>query len=219
MPRTPQPYERPAAGEPVIHEVEIKRSRFIAWVARAAEEDQARELVERARAQHPDARHYCSAFIVDGAEPNPIERSSDDGEPSGTAGTPMLDVLRGSGMRDVAAVVIRYFGGVKLGAGGLVHAYSNTLAGAIDHVPRVRREVKELAEVSLPHADAGRVEAELRRAGVEVLGTTYAAMATHTLAFDPGQRERVDALIAAATHGNATARSAGHEWVEAAVQG
>lgn len=207
-------YERPAAGEPATHEIEIKRSRFICWVTRATTEDEAREVVQAARDAYPDARHHCSAFIVhvDGAQP--IERSSDDGEPSGTAGKPMLEVLKGSGMLDVVAVVIRYFGGVKLGTGGLVSAYTDAVSAALEQVRRTTREVRELATVDLPHAEAGRIEAELRAAGVDVVDVAYGRAATYTLAFAPGERERVDALLAAATHGGAEAKDAGHRWVE-----
>ncbi|EEI16927.1 IMPACT family protein [Corynebacterium lipophiloflavum] len=219
MSTTPLPYDLPAEGDPVTAELEIKRSRFIAWIARASDEAAARALVDAARAAYPDARHHCFACIVDGAAANPIERSSDDGEPSGTAGTPMLDVLRGTGMRDIAAVVTRYFGGVKLGAGGLVHAYSNAVSEALTHVPRVRRHVAELATVALPHADAGRIEAELRHAGIDIADVTYGSLAEYTLAFTPGQRERVDAILAAATHGTAITRSVGHQWVEATARG
>lgn len=219
MSTTPLPYDLPAEGDPVTAELEIKRSRFIAWIARANDEAAARSLVDAARAAYPDARHHCFACIVSGEAANPIERSSDDGEPSGTAGTPMLDVLRGSGMRDIAAVVTRYFGGIKLGAGGLVHAYSNAVSEALIYVPRVERRVAELATVALPHADAGRIEAELRNAGVDIADITYGSLAEYTLAFPAGQRERVDALLAAATHGSATARSAGYQWVEVAARG
>ncbi|QPK82659.1 YigZ family protein [Corynebacterium qintianiae] len=219
MPSTPTSYVLPAVGGTTVHELEVKRSRFITWIARARDEGEARGLVDRARAAYPDARHHCCAFIVDGGAVNPVERSSDDGEPSGTAGTPMLDVLRGSGMRDIAAVVTRYFGGVKLGAGGLVHAYSNAVSDTLERVPRVRRQVKELATVSLPHAEAGRIESELRRAGIEVASIEYDSLANYTLAFEPGQRERVDALLAAATRGSCETASAGHDWVEVELRG
>ncbi|AWB84330.1 YigZ family protein [Corynebacterium liangguodongii] len=213
----PSPYLLPASADPVTGEVEIKRSRFITWVARTGDEDAARALIDLARETYPDANHHCSAFIVDGAAANPIERSSDDGEPSGTAGTPMLDVLRGSGVRDITAVVTRYFGGVKLGAGGLVHAYSNAVSETLGRVALVRREVKERATLSLPHAEAGRIEAELRARGIDVLGVEYGASALYTLAFAPEERERVAATVAAATHGGGELRGAGHDWVEVPV--
>ena len=208
-----QPYVRPA-DELVTHEFEVKRSRFIGWVARATTEDEARAVIAAAREEYPDARHHCSAFIVhqDGAQP--IERSSDDGEPSGTAGKPMLEVLKGSGMQDVVAVAIRYFGGIKLGTGGLVSAYTESVADTLEQVTRVTREVRELGTVDFPHAEAGRIESELRTAGIDVVDVEYGRAATYTLAFAPGERERVDALLAAVTHGGAEMKEAGYRWVE-----
>ena len=208
-----QPYVRPA-DELVTHEFEVKRSRFIGWVARATTEEEARAVIAAAREEYPDARHHCSAFIVhqDGAQP--IERSSDDGEPSGTAGKPMLEVLKGSGMQDVVAVAIRYFGGIKLGTGGLVSAYTASVADTLEQVTRVTREVRELGTVDFPHAEAGRIESELRTAGIDVVDVEYGRAATYTLAFAPGERERVDALLAAVTHGGAEMKEAGYRWVE-----
>lgn len=208
-----QSYVRPA-DELVTHEFEVKRSRFIGWVARATTEEEARAVIAAAREEYPDARHHCSAFIMhqDGAQP--IERSSDDGEPSGTAGKPMLEVLKGSGMQDVVAVAIRYFGGIKLGTGGLVSAYTASVADTLEQVTRVTREVRELGTVDFPHAEAGRIESELRTAGIDVVDVEYGRAATYTLAFAPGERERVDALLAAVTHGGAEMKEAGYRWVE-----
>lgn len=208
-----QSYVRPA-DELVTHEFEVKRSRFIGWVARATTEEEARAVIAAAREEYPDARHHCSAFIVhqDGAQP--IERSSDDGEPSGTAGKPMLEVLKGSGMQDVVAVAIRYFGGIKLGTGGLVSAYTASVADTLEQVTRVTREVRELGTVDFPHAEAGRIESELRTAGIDVVDVEYGRAATYTLAFAPGECERVDALLAAVTHGGAEMKEAGYRWVE-----
>ena len=208
-----QSYVRPA-DELVTHEFEVKRSRFIGWVARATTEEEARAVIAAAREEYPDARHHCSAFIVhqDGAQP--IERSSDDGEPSGTAGKPMLEVLKGSGMQDVVAVAIRYFGGIKLGTGGLVSAYTESVADTLEQVTRVTREVRELGTVDFPHAEAGRIESELRTAGIDVVDVEYGRAAAYTLAFAPGERERVDALLAAVTHGGAEMKEAGYRWVE-----
>ena len=117
-----------ARGSLTTGEIEIKRSRFITWIGRADDGGEARDLIAMAKSEYPDARHHCSAYIHEVPGANRVERSSDDGEPSGTAGRPMLDVLVGSGLTDVAAVVIRYFGGVKLGTGGLVRAYSDAVS-------------------------------------------------------------------------------------------
>lgn len=211
----PSAYELPAP-QLITCELEIKRSRFITWLNRTSTEDEARALVHQARQVYPDARHHCSAFIINVEQAQPILRSSDDGEPSGTAGRPMLEVLKGSGLQDVCAVVIRYFGGIKLGTGGLVTAYTNAVTEALGKVERRRKAVAELVDLALPHKDAGRVEAELRNHGIEIVDVAYASMATYTLAFAPGERSHVDAVVAAATQGSATTKSAGHRWVESA---
>lgn len=207
-------YSLPAVGEPTVNEIEIKRSRFITWIARAESEEEARDVVARARHEFPDARHHCSAFIVhiDGAVP--VERSSDDGEPAGTAGKPMLDALRGSGLESAVAVVTRYFGGIKLGAGGLVHAYSESVSQALEAVPRAEKSLRELVGVDLPHADAGRIEADLRTHGIDVVDVAYGAHANYTFAIAPGGKEEFDALLASVTQGSASAREAGTMWVE-----
>ncbi len=207
-------YVRPKAGETAIHELEIKRSRFITWVTRATTEEEARAVIHAAREAYPDARHHCSAFIVHVDDAQPIERSSDDGEPSGTAGKPMLEVLKGSGMSDIVAVVIRYFGGIKLGTGGLVSAYTNAVSETLPSIVTTTRAMREQVAVDLPHAEAGRIEAELRNAGVEVVDVEYGAAATYTLAFEPGERERIDDLLAAATQGQAESKTLGPRWVE-----
>ena len=111
-------------------EIEVRRSRFLCTVVRVEDEAGARAVVDRMRRTHWDARHHCSAFVL-GPPPAPVERSSDDGEPAGTAGAPMLEVLRGhggAGVSDVVAVVTRWFGGVLLGSGGLMRAYGGTAA-------------------------------------------------------------------------------------------
>lgn len=210
-------YQRPAAGTVVRGEHEIKRSRFICLIGRVTSEEEARAFIDQARAEFPDARHHCSAYIFAVEDAQPVERSSDDGEPAGTAGRPMLEQLKGSGMLDIAAVVVRYFGGIKLGAGGLVHAYSNAVGELLPQVKVVTRARRELWTIELAHADAGRVEAELRARGVEVIDTQYAAAVTLTLGCAPGGAEELAALVAAVTAGGAELREAGMRWVEQAL--
>lgn len=207
-------YELPAAGVTTTHEWEIKRSRFITLIRRVRSEGQARDFISEVRGQYPDARHHCSAYLLHVAGANPVERSSDDGEPSGTAGKPMLDMLRGSGMLDIAAVVVRYFGGVKLGAGGLVHAYSNSVGDALPKVERVTRSRRELYTVEFPHADAGRWEAELRARGVTVSDAEYGAAVTYTLSITPGHAAELESQLAAVTAGRIAPVEAGSAWVE-----
>ena len=205
-------YRRPVGQ--VEHEIEIKRSRFITLIGRVTNEEEARAFIDAARSRFPDARHHCSAYVyhVDGA--NPVERSSDDGEPSGTAGKPMLDVLKGSGLLDICAVVVRYFGGIKLGAGGLVHAYGGAVSETMEQVERVTRALRELYTVEVSHADAGRLEADLRNRGVDIVDTTYSQAVTYTVSVAPGGEEELTATLAALTQGEVAPQEAGTAWVE-----
>ncbi|OFS73821.1 IMPACT family protein [Trueperella sp. HMSC08B05] len=154
-------------------EIEIKRSRFIALSRPAASVEEARALLADARAEFPDARHHCSAYVVSVPSAQPILHSSDDGEPSGTAGRPMLDVLTGNELMDVAVVVVRYFGGTLLGTGGLVRAYSDAVREVLSGEPVTRRITRPLMRVTAMHATAGKLEADLRGRGFDVVGTEY----------------------------------------------
>ncbi len=207
-------YLRPVGAKTWESEIEIKRSRFITLISRVEDETQAREFIDAARTRFPTARHHCSAYIYHVDAANPVERSSDDGEPSGTAGKPMLDVLKGSGMLDICAVVVRYFGGIKLGAGGLVHAYGGAVSEGMEQVTAVTRATKELYDISLDHAEAGRLEAELRGRGLDIVGTEYAAQVTLRLAVGPGGRDRLTAELAALTQGRTVPKAAGTQWIE-----
>ncbi|MER0123735.1 YigZ family protein [Streptococcus sp. ZJ93] len=115
-----------------LAEEEIKKSRFICHLKRVRTEDEARDFINHIKKEHYRATHNCSAFIL--GEQMEIKRSSDDGEPSGTAGVPMLTVLENNHLTNVAAVVTRYFGGVKLGAGGLIRAYAGAVAHGIAEI-------------------------------------------------------------------------------------
>ncbi|MCG7275018.1 YigZ family protein [Corynebacterium singulare] len=207
-------YQRPVAGKTVEHEIEIKRSRFITLIGRVTDEDEARAFIDSARDRFPDARHHCSAYIyhVDGS--NPVERSSDDGEPSGTAGKPMLDVLKGSGLLDICAVVVRYFGGIKLGAGGLVHAYGGAVSETMEQVTAVTRALRELYTLEVSHADAGRLEADLRNRGVDIVDTAYGQAVMFTVSVAPGGEDELTATLAALTQGEVAPNEAGTAWVE-----
>lgn len=201
-------YRTLATGERV-GEIEVKRSRFLAVVRRVDDEDAARALVAELRKEHHDARHHCSAFILG---PSPAtERSNDDGEPAGTAGSPMLDVLRGRELSDVAAVVVRWFGGTLLGAGGLVRAYGDAVAAALDGAPVVRRTELSLYDLPVPHADAGKVEADLRARGAQVLGVDYLDRAVLHLA---GELPALAPAVAEITSGTGELTPAGSIWVD-----
>lgn len=117
---------KPNGSEEVI----IQKSRFIGYVRRCETEEEAHSFIQEIKKKHNDANHNCSAYMI--GEHDLIQKANDDGEPSGTAGVPMLEVLKRKGLKDTAVVVTRYFGGTKLGAGGLIRAYSGTVSQAIE---------------------------------------------------------------------------------------
>ncbi|MBG6218375.1 putative YigZ family protein [Arthrobacter sp. CAN_A6] len=204
------------------HELEVKRSRFIAVLDRVESEEQAREHLLAVRREFSSARHHCSAYLV-GAGRH-VQRSYDDGEPVGTAGAPILEALsRTTGptgvadFSDVGAVVVRYFGGILLGAGGLVRAYSEAAAHALRNARPVRRELLALFRVDVPVVAAGRLENELRSAGFSILGTGYgfdAARIEVALPFGAAAAYDLESRVAAATLGTAAVTAVGEQWVD-----
>lgn len=196
----------------VRSEIEVKKSKFLAVVARASTEDDARDLIAAARAANPKAGHHCSAFVL-GDEPGTrIVRASDDGEPNGTAGTPMLEVLTGRDLTNVVAVVSRYFGGTELGTGGLARAYAGAVVDAMQTARLRRREKRELVRVEFGHAEVGRIESDLRSRGIDVLTVEYLSRAVLTLATqDP---DALSGVLAALTSGRARPERLGSDYVE-----
>lgn len=197
-------------------EIEVKRSRFLARLEPVTDEAAARVCIEAARKRHWDARHHCSAFVlgVEGAVGRGgfdglIARSSDDGEPAGTAGAPMLDVLTGKALSDVVAIVTRWFGGTLLGTGGLIRAYGDAVRGACAAARLVRYEILQRVDLDAPIANAGRLENELRSRGIVVRGTDYAARATLHLDVEPQGVSALAALVSQLTGGRAQPRLGG----------
>ena len=195
-------------------DLEIKRSHFLGLAARTTSEAQAREFIASRRALYPDARHHCSAFIIANPGATPTERSNDDGEPSGTAGKPMLEVLRGSQIFDVTVVVTRYFGGTLLGTGGLVRAYSQATAQALEQLSLCRRSQQYLWQLRAPVAEAGRIEAELRAGGANIVQTHWESQATIELASAVGNPTELAALVANVTRGQGQLEAAGTKILE-----
>ena len=195
-------------------DLEIKRSRFLGLAARTTSEAQAREFIASRRALYPDARHHCSAFIIANPGATPTERSNDDGEPSGTAGKPMLEVVRGSQIFDVTVVVTRYFGGTLLGTGGLVRAYSQATAQALEQLSLCRRSQQYLWQLRAPVAEAGRIEAELRAGGANIVQTRWESQATIELASAVANPTELAALVANVTRGQGHLEAAGTKILE-----
>ena len=210
-----------------IAEIEVKHSRFLCELTPVgagddeASEVAARAVVEAARKQHWDARHHCSAFVL--GPQRQVRRSNDDGEPSGTAGAPMLEALVASGLSDVVAVVTRWFGGTLLGAGGLVRAYGDVVRAALAEARVVTYERRLVMAADVGIADVGRVENALRAAGRHVEGVDYAQGAASgtarlVLAVTEADRAALESELASLTGSSADLDECGQRWVALADQ-
>lgn len=193
------------------HEIEIKRSRFLCALAPVTSEEAAREFIAARRRADPGARHHCHAFVLgpDGR----TRRSSDDGEPAGTAGTPMLEVLRRRELTDTVAVVTRYFGGVLLGAGGLIRAYGQSVSDALEVVGVLEHRRLRLVEVAVSYDRAGRLENDLRESPYLVHATRFDALARFEIGLAPDEVPAFESWLADLTNGEATTTELGDHWV------
>lgn len=142
------------------HEIIIQKSRFIAHMKRTESEVEAQEFIQALKKKYWDASHNCSAYLI--GEQDQIQKANDDGEPSGTAGVPILEVLKKRKLKDTAVVVTRYFGGIKLGAGGLIRAYGKAASEGLDAVGIVERRLMRVCHVKIDYSWLGKIENELR---------------------------------------------------------
>jgi uncharacterized YigZ family protein len=142
------------------HEIIIQKSRFIAHIKRAENEGEAQEFIQSLKKKYRDASHNCSAYLI--GENDQIQKANDDGEPSGTAGVPILEVLKKRKLKDTVVVITRYFGGIKLGAGGLIRAYGKATSEGLETAGIVERRLVQVIHVKIDYTWLGKVEKELR---------------------------------------------------------
>lgn len=159
------------AGEG-IHEIVIEKSRFICHLSRVSTEEEAQNFINHIKKQHWNATHNCSAYVI--GENDQIQKANDDGEPSGTAGVPMLEVLKKRKLKDTCAVVTRYFGGIKLGAGGLIRAYGKSVSEGLNHVGIVERKLMRVMHTTVNYTWIGKLENELRESPYQIKDIHYA---------------------------------------------
>ncbi|MCB6414426.1 YigZ family protein [Faecalimonas umbilicata] len=180
-------------------EIVEKKSRFIATVIPAAEEEEALAFIEAMNKKYWNATHNCFAYVI--GERNEIQRCSDDGEPSGTAGKPMLDVLLGEELHNTAVVVTRYFGGTLLGTGGLVRAYSSAVkAGLASSVIITKKQGIKL-EITTEYTGLGKIQYILAEKGMTVLDTLYTDKVEMTVLVPAWELEGLKAAIMEGTNG------------------
>lgn len=154
-------------------EIVEKKSRFIATIRPVSTEEEAVAFIEEMKKKYYDARHNCSAFVI--GEKAQLTRSSDDGEPSGTAGRPMLEVLLGSEIRNIAVVVTRYFGGTLLGTGGLVRAYSGALKKALEECETAKQHFCVMLKIKTDYNSVGKIQYLLGSKNITISDSVYAA--------------------------------------------
>ena len=195
-----QKYKTVAADKIFEAHYEINRSKFIAHVRRVDDEDHAREFLQSIKKKYFDATHNCSAWIIGvGVEKH---KSNDDGEPGGTAGNPILEVLKKNSLTNVEIIVTRYFGGIKLGAGGLIRAYSHSAALGLSASEIVIMTPMRKFEVTIEYGMLATVENWLRQKKISVGGTEYAADVTISLMAEPSDVEKILSEITELTAAN-----------------
>ena len=194
---------------------EIKKSRFICHAKRVYSEEEARVFITAIKKKHYKATHNCSAFII--GERSEIKRTSDDGEPSGTAGVPMLGVLENHNLTNVCMVVTRYFGGIKLGAGGLIRAYAGSVALAVKEIGII--EIKEQAGIAIQMSYAQYQEYNnfLKEHTLMELDTNFTDQVDTMIYVDKEEKENMKAALIEFFHGKVTLTDQGLREVEVPV--
>ena len=168
---------------------EIKKSHFICHIKRVTTEDEARNFIQAVKKEHYKATHNCSAFIL--GERSEMKRSSDDGEPSGTAGVPMLGVLENQQLTNVCAVVTRYFGGIKLGAGGLIRAYSSNVALAIKEIGIVHIKEQLGLRIALSYSQYQELPNFLKANHLQEQDTSFTEQVQTTIFVDKNDKDSI----------------------------
>lgn len=182
-------------------EIVEKKSRFIATVRPVETEEEADSFIEEMKKKYWDARHNCSAYILGGRQNE--KRCSDDGEPSQTAGKPMLDVLSGAGLTNVAAVVTRYFGGTLLGTGGLVRAYSAATQEAIKNSRIITKYWGAMLEIRTDYPGVGKLQYLFGQRGIPIMSSEYAEAVKLTVVVRMSREEEIRRAVTEATSGQA----------------
>ncbi|WP_171378852.1 YigZ family protein [Enterococcus cecorum] len=169
------------------HQIEIKKSKFICHLFRIENEEQAKEYIAKIKKEHYKANHNCSAYML--GENFEIQRSSDDGEPSGTAGVPMLEVLKKNQLQNTLAIVTRYFGGIKLGAGGLIRAYSTSVSEALKEIGIVQGKLQQILDIIIDYPQLGKLQNYLENEQIAIQEIDYLEQITVKVGIDINQCE------------------------------
>ncbi|EIJ83684.1 YigZ family protein [Bacillus methanolicus] len=186
------------------HEIVIEKSRFIAHVSRAETEEKAQEFIQSIKKKHWNATHNCSAYLI--GENDQIQKANDDGEPSGTAGVPILEVLKKKKLKDTVVVITRYFGGIKLGAGGLIRAYGKATSEGIEATGVVARKLMRVMHTKIDYTWLGKIENELRSSVYTIKDIHYEDKVEIETFVEEGQKNAFSDWMIELTNGQAEIR-------------
>ena len=186
-------------------EITVLNSRFIATAAPAFSVEQAREFIAHVKHEFPDATHHVPAYVI-GHGSSVVAHCHDDGEPSGTAGRPALAVVQGSGLGDIALVVARYFGGTKLGTGGLVRAYGDAARAVLEMLPRAEKVLTHTVQVTLPYALFERTRLSIAAHRGQLMNAEFGESAIVTARFSVETFPAFDSAIQEISAGTARAK-------------
>lgn len=180
-------------------EITEKKSRFMATVVSVRSEEEAHAFIEARRKQYWNASHNCYAYVI--GDQSQLARISDDGEPGGTAGRPILDILKGNGLHDTLAVVTRYFGGTLLGTGGLIRAYGDAVKSALSSAVIITRIAGVKLKIGTDYTGLGKIQYILGQNGIKILDTVYTENVEIYVAVEQSASQKVIAELIEATNG------------------
>lgn len=181
-------------------EIIIEKSKFIAYVDRAETREEAEQFIASVRAEHKSATHNVPAFVI--GESGQLQWASDDGEPQGTSGIPVLNTITGRNLTNVVMVITRYFGGIKLGTGGLMRAYTGAARDVLDLAGICEVTDMLAIRVRVPYSSFDRIKRESEKLGASMEDMVYDDQVTFTLVVDPDQKEAIVLMIMDATQGS-----------------
>jgi len=182
----------------------IKRSRFIAYINHADNQEKAQAYIKKIKTKYPDARHHCFAYIAGNPSQTTAISMSDDGEPHGTAGKPMLTILQYSNIGEIVAVIVRYFGGTKLGTGGLVRAYSTTLKLALEKLPTITKISRITLQLTFPFQLEDSIRRILKKQMISPENITYNQQVSLTITIPEIDAKKFQTQLTNSTHAQIT---------------
>lgn len=197
------------------NEIEIQKSRFIAYIERAETEEQAQTFIQKIKKQNQNATHNCSAYLI--GENDQIQKANDDGEPSGTAGVPILEVLKKKHLKDTVVVITRYYGGIKLGAGGLIRAYGKATSEGLAAVGIVERKLMRIMHTTIDYTWLGKVENELRSSEYQIKQINYLDKVEIETFVDEDQKEIFFQWIIELTNGHGKIKNGESVYLESII--